>query len=80
MSREDILNKVASLLEDNGCCEKEDVKESCTYNELDIDDLDIEDLCIDLEEEYDVFLDDDLCESFEVISDLIDYLEGVLDE
>ncbi len=71
----DILNILKPLLSDIFQTEDEDITPAVTFEELGADDLDMTEISMAVEEEFDVLIDDEDLVNLVSVSDLIAYIE-----
>ena len=76
MSREEIFESVKKVvMEATGGEEKNITENTSIVDELGLDSLDIVEMLMALEEEFDISIDDSAAEKFVKVSDVIDYIE-----
>ena len=76
MSREEIFESVKKVvMEAIGDEEKEITEDTSIVDELGLDSLDIVEMLMALEEEFEISIDDSVAEKFVKVSDVIDYVE-----
>ena len=76
MSREEIFESVKKVvMEAIGDEEKEITEDTSIVDELGLDSLDIVEMLMALEEEFEISIDDSVTEKFVKVSDVIDYVE-----
>lgn len=75
MEREEILEKLKSLISEGLGVDKELVKEEATFvDDLSADSLDIVELIMSVEEEFDMEVPDADAEKIVTVGDIIDYI------
>ncbi len=73
MSREEILEKVRELIADKLGVDKDEVTEEASLvDDLGADSLDLVDLVMVFEEEFDVKIEDDELENIKTVKDVVD--------
>ena len=76
MSREEIFESVKNVVMDAiGEEEKTITEDTSIVDELGLDSLDIVEMLMALEEEFEISIDDSAAEKFVKVSDVIDYIE-----
>ena len=75
MSREEIFEGVKKVVMEAVDEEKEITMETSIVDELGLDSLDIVEMLMALEEEFEISIDDSAAEKFVKVSDVIDYIE-----
>lgn len=71
-----IFEKVKSILvEEFGIDEEAVTSEADLANDLDIDDIDLVDLVMSLEDEFEIELSDETIEHFSTVGDFVKYIE-----
>ena len=75
MSREEIFEGVKKVVMEAVDEEKEITMETSIVDELGLDSLDIVEMLMALEEEFDISIEDSAAETFVKVSDVIDYIE-----
>ncbi len=77
MTREEILEKLKILISEGLGVDKELVKEEATFvDDLSADSLDIVELIMSIEEEFDMEVPDSDAEKIVTVGDIIDYIEN----
>lgn len=71
----DVLAKVKSLMVEQLDVDEEEVKPKTTFEDLDADSLDVVELVMALEEEFDLEISDEAVENIKTVADIIDYIE-----
>lgn len=75
MSQEEILQKVTSIVVEQLSVEATEVKpESSFANDLGADSLDVVELVMALEEEFDIEIPDEAAEEIATVQDAVDYI------
>lgn len=73
----DILNILKTNLADVFSVEEEDITPAADFSEdLGADELDMQEIMMIVEEEFDVFIDDEDLPKINTVGDLIAYIEG----
>ena len=75
MNREEIFEGVKKVVMDAIGEEKEISENAVIVDELGLDSLDIVEMIMALEEEFEISIDDSAAEKFVKVSDVIDYIE-----
>ena len=76
MSSEEVFEKVKGIIvEQLGVADTAVTMEASFIDDLGADSLDIVELVMALEEEFDISIDDSVAEKFVKVSDVIDYIE-----
>ena len=75
MSREENFEGVKKVVMEAVDGEKEITIETSIVDELGLDSLDIVEMLMALEEEFEISIDDSAAETFVKVSDVIDYIE-----
>ena len=76
MDRSICKKRVKTVIVEHLCVEPELVKEKATFEgDLDADSLDIVDLLLALEEEFDIELNESLVKSIVTVKDVIDHIQ-----
>lgn len=69
-----MFEKIQEMMVESLSLEKEDVKLESTFESLEIDSLDVFELVTELEEEFDIEIED--AENLKSVQDLVTYIEG----
>ena len=78
-SRDEIKEKVIQIVCDNLGVNKEQVTDSTSFTEdIGADSLDIVELVMELEEEFDIQIPDDQAEKIKTVGEAIDYIENAV--
>ena len=75
MSREEIFESVKKVVMEAVDEEREITMETSIVDELGLDSLDIVEMLMALEEEFEISIEDSAAETFIKVSDVIDYIE-----
>lgn len=75
MSREEIFESVKKVVIEAIDEEKNITEETSIVDELGLDSLDIVEMLMALEEEFDISIDDSAAEKFVKVSDVIDHIQ-----
>lgn len=79
MTREDIFNKVKTILSEQLGVEAQSIEmDSDFIDDLNADSLDIVDLVLDLENEFDITIPDEEAERIKTVGDAVEYIESSL--
>ena len=77
MDREEILDKVKSVIVDQLTVEEDDVTEEASFvDDLGADSLDIVELVMALEEEFGISIPDEEAENIKSVGDAVSYIEA----
>lgn len=68
-----IYEKIAGIISDKMDIDSDDIKEDSTFESLKIDSLDMVEIIMDIEEEFDVSIED--AENLKTVSDLVKFIE-----
>lgn len=69
-----MFEKIQEMMVESLSLEKEDIKLESTFESLEIDSLDVFELVTELEEEFDIEIED--AENLKSVQDLVAYIEG----
>lgn len=72
----DIFAKVRSLIAEQLDIEEEEISPKTTFEDIDADSLDVVELVMALEEEFDLEISDEAVENIKTVADIIDYIEN----
>jgi acyl carrier protein len=76
MERQKVLNKVVSIITDKlGVDENEVTEDASLTNDLGADSLDVIELIMEFEKEYNIAITDDEAEKITTIKEVVDYLQ-----
>ena len=70
------FEKVKELMVDMIHCEPDQVTLEAGFEELAIDSLDATELCMSLEEEFDITIDEEAMAKFRKVSDIVAYIDS----
>ena len=71
----DIFAKVKSLIAEQLDIDEEEINPKTTFEDLDADSLDVVELVMALEEEFDLEISDEAVENIKTVADIIGYIE-----
>ncbi|MDD4343100.1 MAG: acyl carrier protein [Eubacteriales bacterium] len=74
----DILEKVKEIVSEQLNVEKEDIKLETTFEDLEADSLDVVELIMKLEEEFDIEIPDEDAEKIRVVGSAVEYIKEKL--
>ena len=74
----DILEKVKDIVAEQLGVEKEDIKLETTFEDLEADSLDVVELIMKLEEEFDIEIPDEDAEKIRVVGSAVEYIKEKL--
>lgn len=74
MTREEILNKLATIVDGQLACRKENVTEDTTFESLGADSLDNLEIVIAIEEEFEIDIDDEQAENIKTVAQAVDHI------
>lgn len=69
-----MFEKIQEIMVESLSLEKEDIKLESTFESLEIDSLDVFELVTEIEEEFDIEIED--AENLKSVQDLVAYIEG----
>ena len=69
-----MFEKIQEMMVESLSLEKDDIKLESTFESLEIDSLDVFELVTDIEEEFDIEIED--AENLKSVQDLVAYIEG----
>ena len=69
-----MFEKIQEMMVESLSLEKEDIKLESTFESLEIDSLDVFELVTEIEEEFDIEIED--AENLKSVQDLVAYIEG----
>lgn len=69
-----MFEKIQEMMVESLSLEKDDIKLESTFESLEIDSLDVFELVTELEEEFDIEIED--AENLKSVQDLVRYIEG----
>ena len=69
-----MFEKIQEMMVENLSLEKDDIKLESTFESLEIDSLDVFELVTEIEEEFDIEIED--AENLKSVQDLVAYIEG----
>lgn len=69
-----MFEKIQEMMVESLSLEKDDIKLESTFESLEIDSLDIFELVTEIEEEFDIEIED--AENLKSVQDLVEYIEG----
>ena len=76
MEREQILDRIKSIVVDQLSVDEKEVVEKAAYiDDLGADSLDIVELIMAFEEEFNIEIPDDVAEKIKTVKDTVDYIE-----
>lgn len=77
MSNEEIIAKVKDIIADSLGVKREDVLEASSFiDDLNADSLDIVELVMNIEKDFDITIPDDEAEKIRTVQDAIDYINA----
>jgi acyl carrier protein len=80
MSDDDILERVKKVVVDQLTVESADVKpESALQDDLGADSLDLVELMMGMEEEFEIKIDDEAAQSIKTVNDAVNFIKKQLD-
>jgi acyl carrier protein len=71
----DVFEKVKTLIVDQLDIDEEKISRKTTFEDLDADSLDVVELVMALEEEFDLEISDEAVENIKTVADIINYIE-----
>ncbi len=72
----DIFEKIKEMVVEQLGVEEEEIKLSATFKDLNADSLDIVELVMAMEEEFDLEISDEEVENIRTVEDVVKYIEG----
>ena len=69
-----MFEKIQEMMVESLSLEKDDIKLESTFESLEIDSLDVFELVTEIEEEFDIVIED--AENLKSVQDLVAYIEG----
>ena len=69
-----MFEKIQEIMVESLSLEKDDIKLESTFESLEIDSLDVFELVTEIEEEFDIEIED--AENLKSVQDLVEYIEG----
>ncbi|CUO95877.1 acyl carrier protein [Intestinibacter bartlettii] len=69
-----MFEKIQEMMVESLSLEKDDIKLESTFESLEIDSLDVFELVTEIEEEFDIEIED--AENLKSVQDLVEYIEG----
>lgn len=78
--KEEIKSKVKTMIADKSDCSIEDVKDKSRMQDLGLDSLDVIELVMEIEHEYDIVIPEDEAENAETTEDLVAIIESKLND
>lgn len=79
MSKDEIFKKVQSILAEELGIEAEAIKPDSNFiDDLNADSLDIVDLVVEMEQEFDISIPDDEAERIKTVGDAVDFIQANL--
>ena len=69
-----MFEKIQEMMVESLSLEKDDIKSESTFESLEIDSLDVFELVTEIEEEFDIEIED--AENLKSVQDLVAYIEG----
>ena len=76
MNKEEIKKKVRAIIAKNGICEVEEITDEASFNEdLGLDSLDIVQIIVDMEREFDISIPDDDAEKVKNLNECVALVE-----
>lgn len=76
-SRADTYNKIIDIVADKLNIDKSTIIGSATLEDLGADSLDMVEIIMRLEEQFDIEIDDDKAESLTTLDQVVDYVQGL---
>lgn len=73
-----IFEKIQEIIMDKMGLDKNEIKLDSSFEDLGADSLDVVEIIMALEEEYEIEIDDDEAVDIDTVGDVVNYLEGIL--
>lgn len=73
-----VFEKIQEVIMDKMGLEKNEINLDSTFDDLGADSLDVVEIIMALEEEYDIEIDDEEAVDINTVGDVVNYLEGIL--
>jgi acyl carrier protein len=74
----DVFEKVRSLISEQLDIDEDKISPETTFEEIDADSLDVVELVMALEEEFDIEIADEAVENIKTVADIINYIEEII--
>ena len=72
----EVFDKVKSIIVDQLGRKPGDVTMNTTFEDMDVDSLDVVELIMAIEDEFDITIDDEDANRFQTMNDLVEYIKG----
>lgn len=72
----EVFDKVKSIIVDQLGRKPEDVTMNTSFEDMDVDSLDVVELIMAIEDEFDITIDDEDANRFQTMNDLVEYIKG----
>lgn len=75
-----VLNKIKSIVADKLSINASDITADTTLEDLGADSLDVVEVIMALEDEFDIEISDEVAENISTVGDLVDYIKANVEE
>ncbi|MDY5098144.1 acyl carrier protein [Clostridium sp.] len=75
-----VLNKIKSIVADKLSINASDITADTTLEDLGADSLDVVEVIMALEDEFDIEISDEIAENISTVGDLVDYIKAHVEE
>lgn len=75
-----VLNKIKSIVADKLSINASDITADTTLEDLGADSLDVVEVIMALEDEFDIEISDEVAENISTVGDLVDYIKAHVEE
>lgn len=74
----DVFEKVRSLVSEQLDIDEDKINPETTFEDIDADSLDVVELVMAIEEEFDIEIADEAVENIKTVADIISYIEEII--
>ncbi|NMB41598.1 MAG: acyl carrier protein [Firmicutes bacterium] len=74
----DVFEKVRSLMSEQLDIDEDKISPETTFEEIDADSLDVVELVMAIEEEFDIEIADEAVENIKTVADIINHIEEII--
>ncbi|MCC8152521.1 MAG: acyl carrier protein [Lachnospiraceae bacterium] len=75
-----MLERIRSMIAETFDMDMDDIKPESTWEDIGLDSLDMVDIVIDIENEYDIEMPDDELENIRTVGELASYVQSKMDD